>query len=602
MLNAVAEELSGVDAERSSAGWLFDFDGELRTYRWKPDTVVSDAGDRYEVRISPAALREMRAWARTSQRLHGPVLETGGLIFGEVSESAGVVWVTEAEGPPPDSNASEHHFTCGVEGMTAANAEKEARFRGSVSCLGSWHTHPTSPAEPSKVDIGAVAQLLGDADSNRRTCLLLILSGSPDEPIVGAHAFRVLLRTERTLAFDVRAAATKRIARAKPQVRDVGLALSGGGSRAIAFHLGCFRSLNDLGLLDRLQVISSVSGGSVLAAMYAYSDDSFASFDARVVDLLRRGLVCDIARSWLTPLSLAKNAASIAANVPVSLLRTGARLLPTTLATLLAKYALFDPRQPPPRRYFSRSEAFRAAFAARLFGERRIADVQRHGLDVIINATELRTGSAFRFGSQESGCWRFGTIPDQEAFVSDAVAATAAYPVFLPALDREYTFRGRDGTTHRDRVLLTDGGVFENLGVSPMEPGRSKSISTNVFTPDVIIACDAGAGLLDEDSFPMWWPTRMQRSFLATFRKAQDATRKRLHELAAAGEISGFVLSYLGQNDGALPWRPADLPPRDQAYRYPTGFSPMSDADSTLLSARGERLTRLLLAYYLPDL
>jgi len=78
--------------------------------------------------------------------------------------------------------------------------------------------------------------------------------------------------------------------------------------------------------------------------------------------------------------------------------------------------------------------------------------------------------------------------------------------------------------------------------------------------------------------------------------------RKRLHELAAAGEISGFLLSYLGQNDGALPWRPADLPTRDQVFRYPTGFSAMSDGDCALLSARGERLTRLLLAYYLPDL
>ncbi len=246
----------------------------------------------------------MRAWARTSQRLHGPALETGGLIFGEINEAAGVIWVTEAEGPPPDSNASEHHFTCGVAGMAAANAEKEVRSRGSVACLGSWHTHPTSAAEPSNVDVGAVAEILGDTDSNRRTCLLLILSGDPDEPIVGAHAFRVMLRSERTLAVGVRAAATTHVERVRPQPRDIGLALSGGGSRAIAFHLGCFRALNDLKLLDRVRVISSVSGGSILAAMYAYFDDSFADFDSRVVGLLRRGLVCDIARSWLTPLSL----------------------------------------------------------------------------------------------------------------------------------------------------------------------------------------------------------------------------------------------------------------------------------------------------------
>ena len=39
-----------------------------------------------------------------------------------------------------------------------------------------------------------------------------------------------------------------------PATSKIGLALSGGGSRAIAFHLGCLRALNQLGLLDRVSV------------------------------------------------------------------------------------------------------------------------------------------------------------------------------------------------------------------------------------------------------------------------------------------------------------------------------------------------------------
>ncbi|MFZ3224451.1 MAG: patatin-like phospholipase family protein, partial [Xanthobacteraceae bacterium] len=50
--------------------------------------------------------------------------------------------------------------------------------------------------------------------------------------------------------------------------RKIGLALSGGGSRAIAFHLGCLRALNELGLLARVNVLSTVSGGSVIGAYY----------------------------------------------------------------------------------------------------------------------------------------------------------------------------------------------------------------------------------------------------------------------------------------------------------------------------------------------
>ena len=45
----------------------------------------------------------------------------------------------------------------------------------------------------------------------------------------------------------------------------IGLALSGGGSRAMAFHLGCLRALNDLDILDRIGVLSTISGGSVMS-------------------------------------------------------------------------------------------------------------------------------------------------------------------------------------------------------------------------------------------------------------------------------------------------------------------------------------------------
>src|SRR5207247_7137422 len=44
---------------------------------------------------------------------------------------------------------------------------------------------------------------------------------------------------------------------------DIGLALSGGGSRAAAFHLGCLRALSGLGLLPRVRVLSGISGGAL---------------------------------------------------------------------------------------------------------------------------------------------------------------------------------------------------------------------------------------------------------------------------------------------------------------------------------------------------
>ena len=45
------------------------------------------------------------------------------------------------------------------------------------------------------------------------------------------------------------------------------LRLSGGGYRAMVFHLGCLIRLNELGLLQQLKRISSVSGGSITAGV-----------------------------------------------------------------------------------------------------------------------------------------------------------------------------------------------------------------------------------------------------------------------------------------------------------------------------------------------
>src|SRR3954453_6351824 len=54
---------------------------------------------------------------------------------------------------------------------------------------------------------------------------------------------------------------------AQPAVtRDIGLCLSGGGYRAMIFHAGSLIRLNEAGLLPRLRAVSSVSGGSIIAA------------------------------------------------------------------------------------------------------------------------------------------------------------------------------------------------------------------------------------------------------------------------------------------------------------------------------------------------
>ena len=49
----------------------------------------------------------------------------------------------------------------------------------------------------------------------------------------------------------------------------LGLALSGGGFRAAAFHLGVFRKLQELGLLWKIDLLTCVSGGSIAGGFLA---------------------------------------------------------------------------------------------------------------------------------------------------------------------------------------------------------------------------------------------------------------------------------------------------------------------------------------------
>lgn len=611
MLNLAAENLTSGDGRASahlvslpqarSAGLL-----RAAQIEWPPDLVYQDPHSQYEVRVSKSAWREIRAWIEKSRRRVGPDAETGGLLFGERDDAAKIIWVTEVLGPPPDSQAAASHFVCGVEGTKDANAEKTRRSRGSVQYVGMWHTHPGGSPTFSGTDLEGMSQLMDDRSLSTPKPLLMIVGTPEATPNVATYVFkRSDFEEIRTKGLQSRLVETMPTDGAVSTNR-IGLALSGGGSRAIAFHLGCLRALNDRGLLSQLKVISSVSGGSVISAMYAYSNDDFDSFDKRVRDLLKRGLTRSILRSLVfSPVAFASVGTNLIAGSSAfgaGVLRLAAKGTQLGGADADTVTNIQKKLHAPLKRWSSITSAFEKALKNRLFGNAVITDMRRGDLDVVINACELRTGSAFRFGSRRSGCWRYGILSENNIPLSLAVAASAAYPILLPAIDRSFEFLKQDGSSAKHRVILTDGGIFENLGVTCLEPNRSTKISSQTFDLDYVISCDAGQGIYDDDVYPFYWAGRMIRSFESVYRKATDSMRSRMYEHVNSERLKGFVLSYLGQNDAALPYCPPDLVRRSEVYRYPTDFSPMSDRDIELLSTRGEQLTRMLISRYCPEL
>jgi len=387
--------------------------------------------------------------------------------------------------------------------------------------------------------------------------------------------------------------------------RNIGLALSGGGSRAIAFHLGCLRVLQARGLLDRIQVISSVSGGSVISAMYAYSDGNFQAFDERVIKFLRSGLNVRILRNFLFPPIFL---ASAPGTVLSGMMATGAWASRAVLRLWSRITGTLDPGRPhwtdkiqsPYMRRFTRALAFEKALSE-VVGKATLSSERHQMFDVVINACELRTGTAFRFGSRESGCWRYGRLKDNNVPVSFAIAASAAYPVFLPPFDQKFLFV-KDSTEAEGRVLLTDGGVFDNLGISCMFPDRKGKYGTNTFNPEYIICCNAGQGQFRGDGYPYLWPARMIGAFESVFRKATDANMSRLFDAGRAKTIKGFAMPYLGLKDDQVRVKPEGFVTRESVMSYPTNFSAMSEEMIERLTTRGEQLTNAMLDAYCPGL
>jgi NTE family protein len=384
----------------------------------------------------------------------------------------------------------------------------------------------------------------------------------------------------------------------------IGIALSGGGARAMAFHLGCLRCLHRLGILERARVMSTVSGGSVIGGLYAVHEGTFEEFETRLREVLRMGLVAPALKtaftSWEGPKALA-----------AFLLLVSGALFEFPLHVLAAIAAVAGRGQANDRilagaarlrRFASRTTILERTLNRQLFAGARLGDTAKSGRpNWIAVATELRTGSAFYFGPKAVGSWRFGRVDPKSVTVAHAVTASAAFPLLLPALDEVLTFEKRDGTRAKERVTLTDGGIYDNLGLAPLWPDRNPEVSLAVEDIDTIIACRAGDGpsVGAPSRFLM---SRMKASFAAMHTRSQNATMQRLFDLKAASKLRSFALAYLGQNDGLLTVAPPDLVSRGETENYPSDFSPMTEAWIERLSRRGDQLTLAVLRQHAPEL
>lgn len=214
------------------------------------------------------------------------------------------------------------------------------------------------------------------------------------------------------------------------------LCLSGGGYRAMLFHLGSLWRLNQAGYLPKLDRISSVSGGSITAGVLGLAWDELAFDDAGVAQAFEAKLVRPIR-------NLAERTIDVQ-NVLLGLITPG------SIADRVAR-----------------------AYRRRLYGRKTLQNLPDRPR-FVINATNVQTGALWRFSKPYMGDWRVGRVPDPTLQVATAVAASSAFPPVLSPMRLRLapeTFTLDQGAdlhqdeTLRRRVYLSDGGVYDNLGL-----------------------------------------------------------------------------------------------------------------------------------------
>ena len=223
------------------------------------------------------------------------------------------------------------------------------------------------------------------------------------------------------------------------------LCLSGGGYRATLFHAGALWRLADGGLLPRLGLVSCVSGGAIAGAALALAWSRVVSdagaFEDAVVDPLRR----------LAERTIDVPAALWGAVLPGG---PGARLARAYDRFICDGATLQDLPDRP---------------------------------HVVFLATSLQSGELWRFGKPYMTDGKVGRVERPDVPLALALAASSAFPPFLAPLRlkldplrvrpaerdaRRSALGGMRARPYTERVVLADGGVYDNLGLEPAWRGH----------------------------------------------------------------------------------------------------------------------------------
>jgi NTE family protein len=274
------------------------------------------------------------------------------------------------------------------------------------------------------------------------------------------------------------------------------------------FHVGALRRLNETGWLRRVTRVSSVSGGSIVAGQLGaawreleFTEDGIAK---RFSELVEEPL-----------LELAGK------SIDVWAVLTGLR--PERIARRVA-----------------------AAYDKALYHGATLQDLplDHEGPRFVLLATNLSNGSLWRFSRPYMRDWRSPPIEWPTLPLCEAVAASSAFPPFLsPTL----LSTGGPHRTDKRLVHLTDGGVYDNLGIEPV-----------VKRCRVILVSDGGGAFAELQAPPTGWIRGTVRVLQAVDVQVRRLRRRQVMELLTSGRRQGAFWA-IGTNYANYPASGAGL-------------------------------------------
>lgn len=354
------------------------------------------------------------------------------------------------------------------------------------------------------------------------------------------------------------------------RIDKIALSLSGGGVRAVGFHLGTMGMLDRLGLLERVEIISTVSGGSMPGLGYALSQRFGRTFQDFFDDFYE----------FLPELNVVEELLErITARIPPA--PSGRRDLITSLANIYHS------------RYFNRFFGEFVEGGTLTFDLLLDQPRQGHLKEMIFNATEFKTGSAFRFQVSEYHCLiGNGNVSicfehARKIRLADIMAASSCIPVGMeplffpddfhwpddrwdrrqrkvlarPTCEEVRAALQRNTDTRQANFALMDGGVYDNQGITStlLALNRRKTRVTERNTQE----CGIRVTHRGDPALPREWATWM------TGKVTQGSHRKPV-------SVSSDELDLLIISD--TPVRKASFFPRIAFGRsgddLPTGLSP----------------------------